>query len=150
MDQSDAKDLAEAKQVLDQTLGHLDTTSIVNHALVNGAIFWLIVGTIIIVAIYFRHKTAIERTRLLQTLAEKGQPIPAELLGSEPKAKANPVARGIVLISVGLATILFLWAMTSGLFGEKDPDTWLPFLGVFPLFIGIAYIAIGLYQRRHG
>ena len=54
------------------------------------------------------------------------------------------------MTSVGMAMILFLWAMTSGYFGEKDPDSWLPFLGVFPLFIGIAYLGIGLYQRRHG
>jgi hypothetical protein len=149
MDQSDAKDLAELNQTLNQTLGHVDATSIANHAIYNGVIFWLILGTIIIVTIYFRHKGRIERTRLLQTFVEKGLPIPPELL-SEPRAKANPIARGIMLTSSGLATILFLWSMTSGVFGEKDPDTWLPFLGVFPLFIGIAYLAIGLYQRRHG
>ncbi len=149
MDQSDAKDLAEASKILNQTLTHVDVTSIANHALYNSIFLWAMVGAVIIAAIYFRYKTRIARTRLLQTFVEKGQPIPPELLG-EAKTKANPVARGIVLISAGLATILFFWAMTSGVFGEKDPDTWIPFLGVFPLFIGIAYLSIGLYQRRHG
>ena len=150
MDQSDAQDLAALNQMVNQTLAHVDATSIANHALYNGIFLWAMIGAVIITAIYFRYKVRIERTRLLQTLAEAGRPFPAELLNGDLKTRVNPVARGIVLISVGLATILFLWAMTSGVFGEKDPDTWLPFVGVFPLFIGIAYLAIGLYQRRHG
>jgi hypothetical protein len=149
MDQ-DAKDLAALNQTLNQALTHVDATSIVNHALYTGIAFWVMIGAVIITAIYFRHKARIARTRLLQTLAETGQPIPAGLFNDDLKTKANPIARGVVLISVGLATILFLWATTSGTFGERSPDAWLPFLGAFPLFIGIAYLAIGLYQRRHG
>jgi hypothetical protein len=148
MDQSDAKDLAALNQTLNQALTHVNATSIVNHALYTGIAFWVVIGAVIITAIYFRHKAGIARTKLLQTLAETGQPIPAGLLNGDLKTRVNPIARGIVLISVGLATIVFLWAMTT--LGEKDPDTWLPFLGAFPLFIGIAYLAIGLYQRRHG
>jgi len=150
MDQSDEKVLAALNQTLNQALTHVDATSIVNHALYTGIAFWVMIGAVIITAIYFRHQGRMARTRLLQTLAEKGQPIPAGLLNGDLKTKTNPIARGIVLISVGLAAILFLWAITSGTFGEKAPDTWLPFLGAFPLFIGIAYLAIGLYQRRHG
>jgi len=127
----------------------VDATSIANHALDNTIALWILVAAVIGAFIYFRYKASIERTRLIQTLVEKGLPIPPELLAGSTK-KANPIARGMVLISVGLATSLFFWAMTSGYFGEKEPDTWLAFLGVFPLFIGIAHLAFGLYQRRHG
>ena len=149
MDQSDAKDLAEANRMLNQTLSHVDATSIANHALYNGIVLWVLVAAIIGAFIYFRYKASIERMRLLQSLVEKGLPIPPELVAGSGK-KPNPVARGMVLISVGLATSLFFWAMTSGYFGEKEPDTWLAFLGVFPLFIGIAHLAFGFYQGRHG
>lgn len=149
MDQSDAKDLAELNQMANQTLSHVDATSIANHALTNSIALWILIAAVIGAVIYFRYRTSIERIRLAQTLIEKGQPIPPELLAGNAK-KRNPVARGIMLISIGLATSLVLWTMTSGYFGEKDPDTWLPFLGAFPLFIGIAYLTIGLYQRRHG
>jgi hypothetical protein len=149
MDQSDAKDLAELNQMANQTLSHVDATSIANHALTNSIALWVLIAIVIGAIVYFRYRTSIERIRLMQSLIEKGQPIPPELLTGNAK-KRDPVARGIMLISIGLATGLFFWAMTSGYFGEKDPDSWLPFFGAFPLFIGIAYLTIGLYQRRHG
>ncbi len=156
----DQKDLADSKALLNQlnqTLqqSHLDVTSIANHAVYVGAIFWIVIGAIVIAAIYFLQKGRADRIKLLQTLAEKGQPIPPELLNEvdwgKSKGGVNYIARGIVLISIGLAMILFFLAAIGVFSGTVERDNILPpFLGAFPLFIGLAYLGIGLYQRRHG
>lgn len=151
MDPSDAKALDQLKQAVSAT--HIDFTNVANHALYTGVVFWLVIGAIVIAAIYFSHKTRTDRIRLLQTLAEKGQPIPPELLSGVDwggsKGGVNYVARGIILISIGLAMVaFFLAARFSG--GGGHSSLVAPFLGAFPLFLGLAYLGIGLYQRRHG
>lgn len=154
----DQKDLANSKALLDQlnqTLqqSHLDVTSIANHAAFVGAVFWVAIGAMVIAAIYFKHKGRADRIKLLQTLAEKGQPIPPELLSGADlgKGSVNYIARGIILISIGLAMILFLLAAVGVFSGTMERDgIAAPLLGAFPLFIGLAYLGIGLYQRRHG
>jgi hypothetical protein len=157
MDQSDAtalKALNQLSQMLSQS--HLDVTSIANHAAYVGAVFWVVIGTIVVVAIYFKQKGTADRIKLLQILAEKGQPIPPELLNGaawgKSKGSVNYIARGIILISIGLAMICFFLATIGAFTGTiKDPEEIVaPFLGAFPLFIGLAYLGIGLYQRRHG
>jgi hypothetical protein len=157
MDQKDAADSKALLDQLNQTLqqSHLDVTSITNHALYNGIVFWLVIMVIVIAAIYFKQKGNADRIKLLQTLAEKGQPIPPELLNGanwgQSKGSVNYIARGIVLISIGLAMILFFMAAVGVFSGTMERDDIVaPFLGAFPLFIGLAYLGIGLYQRRHG
>jgi hypothetical protein len=150
-DPADLKDLHQLSQLLSQA--HVDVTSIANHAVYVGAVFWVAIGAIVISAIYFRQKGRSDRIKLLQTLAEKGQPIPPELLNGADwgRGSVNYIARGIVLISIGLAMVLFFLAAVgafSGTMGRSDIVA--PFLGAFPLFIGLAYLGIGLYQRRHG
>jgi hypothetical protein len=113
-------------------------------------VFWLVIGAIAITSIYLRHQRQLSKYRLIQTLAEQGQAIPAGLF--DEQERANPrrrVEHGILLIGVGTAIALFLWAMTSGMFGEDTGPRWLPFLAAFPLLIGLAYLVVGLTQRPH-
>ena len=113
-------------------------------------IVFLVIGGVMICWLYFRSR--MHTDKVLQSLVEKGLPIPTELFRKTDTQDARAVylARGAILVSVGLAAIVFFWAMTSGNFGPRQPDVlWLPFLGIFPLFAGIACIAIGFVQRPH-
>jgi hypothetical protein len=153
MDPSDKDALHQLSQALSQ--GHIDVNSIVNHGIVVAVTFWLVIGAIVIATLFFRYKARADRMKLLQTLAEKGQPIPPELLngalGSTQTGPVNYITRGVVLVSIGLAMIVF-FAVAGGAFaGTMHGDDWAgPVLGAFPLFLGLAYLGIGVYQRRHG
>ena len=153
MDPSDKEALNHLGQLVAQT--HVDVNSLANHAFFVGGIFWLVIGAVVITAIYFTYKSRADRMKVLQTLAEKGQPIPPELLqgalGGMPSVPANYIRRGVVLSSIGLAMVVF-FAVAGGLFaGTMHGDDYAgPVLGFFPLFLGLAYLGIGVYQRRHG
>lgn len=117
-----------------------------------------------VVLIYFLHYRARMHTdTVLKDLAEKGIPIPPELFrkADTRDMRAVYLARGAILISVGLATLVFFWAMISQTFGYDyssdmakahdliPPPHYLPFLAAFPLFAGIACVIIGYLQRPH-
>jgi hypothetical protein len=112
-------------------------------------IFWLVVGASIISFLWLRAR--MHTDKVLQSLAEKGLPILPELFrrAQTQDTRAIYLARGLILISVGLATALYFWAMSSGLFSPDENKHYLPFLGAFPLFPGIACIIIGLMHRPH-
>ncbi len=102
-------------------------------------VFFAMVGAVLISFLYYRAR--MHTDNVLQSLAEKGMPIPTELFRKADRqdARAPYFARGYILLSAGLATVIFFWAVTSGSFGPRLEDRlWLPFLGVFPLFVGIA------------
>jgi hypothetical protein len=113
-------------------------------------VFFTMIGAVLIAFLYYR--AHMHTDKVLQSLAEKGMPIPTELFrkADMQSVRSQYLARGGILLSVGFATAIFFWAMTSGNFGPRLEDRlWLPFLGVFPLFGGIACIVIGISQRPH-
>ena len=72
----------------------------------------------------------------MQTLVEKGQPIPAELLQSRAGAPLRPwydLRRGIVLLAVGTGIIMFF-----GIAVGWEEGVWA--LGLIPAIIGGGYI----------
>jgi peptidoglycan/LPS O-acetylase OafA/YrhL len=117
-------------------------------------IFWVIVAVIAICAIFFRYRESVSRDRTIQTLAEKGQPIPPELIrdgyhhgyGYWGWRYRNPFRTGIILICVGIAIFL-----SSAGHRSLDPDNWHDWSlsgAVFPLMIGVALLVIGMFDRR--
>jgi len=153
MDPSDKEALHQLTDALSRN--HVDVNGIAYHALSTGIVFWLVIGSVIIAALYFRYKSRAERMKVLQALAERGQPIPPELLngtlGNAQPGPVNYITRGVILISIGAAMVVF-FAVAGGLFaGTMHGDEYAgPVLGFFPLFLGLAYLGIGVYQRRHG
>ena len=74
--------------------------------------------------------------RTVQTLVEKGQPIPPELLQSRAGAPLRPwydLRRGIVLLAVGTGIIMFF-----GIAAGWEEGVWA--LGLIPAIIGGGYI----------
>lgn len=121
-------------------------------------VLFLTVGAVLISLLYFRAR--MHTDRVLQSLAEKGLPIPTELFrkADTQDMRSRYIAWGIILIAVGLATITFFSAVIhfepgthiANANGEYDgPPLWLPFIGSFPLFTGAACLLVGWLQPKH-
>jgi len=88
----------------------------------------------------------------MEKLLDKGQTLSPELLNSisADHRHRSPLPGGIFISMVGLAIMIFFWALTggSGLWDGVGAPVWLPVLGVFPLLIGIAMLLSALLDRR--
>jgi hypothetical protein len=116
------------------------------------AIIWAAIVAIVFVASFFSYRSRASQHRMIETLAEKGQPIPPELLtvtGRRYWRYGHPVASGIYLMCVGVALAIFFWAMTGGglPFDGDHPHSWLPFIGIFPFMTGLARLLSGFFDR---
>lgn len=125
---------------------------LVFHGLDSTIIFWGAIVLIVIAANFFSYKSTASRHRMMETLAQKGQPIPPELLTSGRDRSYryhNPIQSGIFLMCVGVALAVFFWAMTGGgdYFNGEHMPSWLPFVGIFPFMVGLARFLGGLFDR---
>ena len=134
----------------------MPVTDMIAQVLGGPAIFFLMVGATIIGFFYFRSRMHTEN--VLLNLAEKGIPVPTELFrkAEVQGMRSRYIARGVVLIAVGLATVIFFGAMVHfeppvrlSAVLEVGTPLWLPFLGAFPFFAGAAYLILGLLQPKH-
>jgi hypothetical protein len=128
---------------------------------VGPSLIMAILAAPIIFFLYFRAR--MHTDTVLKELAEKGIAVPPELFrkADTSNMRTTYLARGAILISVGLATLVFFCAMISQTFGIDystnvakglgliPPPHYLPFLAAFPLFAGIACVIIGYFQRPH-
>ncbi len=115
-----------------------------------GSIFWVVVGAVLIANGFFAYQVRMARYRVMQTLAEKGQPVPVELFnGTLRKAHTGLMRAAIILICIGIALGTFFWSMTSiSIFhGPIESALWLPTLGLFPGLLGVAFLLMALLER---
>jgi len=113
------------------------------------AVLWAGVVCIVLIGNYFSYKRRESRDRLLEKLAERGQPLPPNAFAEW--RDRNSFTSSFILISMGVAVALFFWALSGGggrFTGEAGVPDWLPVLGVFPILIGIARLAGALADRR--
>jgi Domain of unknown function (DUF6249) len=124
----------------------------VTHGMSVVAIFWLAIVVIVFVSSFFRYRERTSRHRMIETLAEKGQPIPPDAFenGRDHYYRyGNSVGSGIFLMCIGVALAVFFWAMGGGgnLFDGDHMPNWLPVIGIFPFMIGLARLLGGLFDR---
>src|ERR1700744_6708053 len=103
---------------------------IVTHGdgLLISAIFWGAIVLIVFFSNFFGYRERVSRHRTIEKLAEKGQPIPPELLNGNGRRYYDNSYRagwhryslggGIYMMCVGVALFVFLWAMTTGDFNS--------------------------------
>lgn len=142
---------------------------IVTHGngLLITAIFWGAIVLIVFLSNFFGYRERTSRHRMIEKLAEKGQPIPPELLNGNGNGRyydggyrggwhRYSLAGGIYMMCVGVALFVFLWAMTTGDFngffgGDNDfhwsGPGWLPFVGIFPFMIGFSRVLAYFFDR---
>ena len=82
----------------------------------------------------FRQKRIMHDT--IRLLAEKGQPIPTELLIEKPLPRSD-LRRGVVLCALGAGLIVFFLCVSREVWG----------IGAIPLFLGIGYLVAWRIQR---
>ena len=117
-------------------------------------VVWLVIAVIAIAAIVFRFLTEASRHHTMRVLAEKGHQIPPEIFTGNSAAYYRTAASfrgGIILMCIGVAAGVFFWALTSdsGMFRGPIPGiSWLPVLGIIPFMLGVALVAIALFERR--
>jgi hypothetical protein len=128
------------------------------HHLSLIVVFWLAIVALVFFGSFFRYLERTSRHRMIERLAEKGQPIPPEFMSS-PRDEVrrhlhyryrHPIQSGIQLMCVGIALSVFMWAMTGGgnLFpAEHGVPNWLVFVGIFPFMLGLARVLGGLFDR---
>lgn len=111
------------------------------------------IAALVIVPRYFK---SVERQKMAETVRvaiEKGQPLPNELIDAlssnvrTPGLPASPqrdLRTGIIWMGVGIGLAGMGFAISF-----EEPDALFPFLGIaaFPIFIGLAFIALGLLNK---
>jgi len=110
-------------------------------------------ASLFIVPRYFK---SIERQKMADTLRaaiEKGQPLPGEVIDAMssnvrspglPPSPQRDLRTGIIWMGVGLGC-----ASLGLMMSYEEPDALFPFLGLasFPIFVGLAFVVLGLLNR---
>ena len=116
----------------------------------------IVFGSIASLFIVPRYFKSLERQKMAETLRvaiEKGQPLPTEVIDAmssnvrSPGLPASPqrdLRTGIIWMGVGIGVGAF-----GAVLSFEEPDALFPFLAfaTFPVFIGLAFIALGLLNR---
>jgi hypothetical protein len=121
-----------------------------SNVLNDDTVFWTAIAVIACVAIFFSYRERASRHRMIETLAEKGQPIPPELLGKRWAPESGHTAQsGIYLICSGIALAVFFWGLTGwgNPFDPQHEASWLPVIGIFPFMMGVARILGSFFDR---
>ena len=86
---------------------------------------------------YFGFSKSRMQHRTIRMLAEKGQPIPAELLAPPAPAvrQRSDLRRGIILAMIGIALIICF-----GAWNDWEGGAWA--IGVIPFVIGLGYLLV--------
>jgi len=105
-----------------------------------GIVFLTIFGApVLIVAfiMYFGFSKSRMQHRTIRMLAEKGQPIPAEILAPPTPAvrQRSDMRRGIVLVMIGVGIMICF-----GAWSDWEGGSWA--LGVIPFVIGLGYLLV--------
>ena len=92
---------------------------------------------IVAVIMYFGFSKSRMQHRTVRMLAEKGQPIPAELLAPPTPhvRQRSDMRRGIVLVMVGIALMICF-----GAWNDWEGGAWA--IGVIPFVIGLGYLLV--------
>jgi hypothetical protein len=136
------------------------------NGLLISLVFWGAIVLIVFISNFFGYRERTSRHRAIETLAEKGQPIPPELLGRNGGRDfydsgyrgwhRYSLSGGIYLMCVGVALFVFLWALTTGSFnaffgGGPDSDFvapgFLPYVAIFPFMIGLSRVLAYFFDR---
>jgi sterol desaturase/sphingolipid hydroxylase (fatty acid hydroxylase superfamily) len=117
-------------------------------------VFWAAIVLIVFVISFFRYRERASHHRMVETLAEKGQTIPPEMLSGNDNFDrsmryGNVIGSGIFLMCIGVALAVFFWALGGGgnFFNGTGVPNWLPVIGIFPFMTGLARVIGYLVER---
>jgi len=128
--------------------------------MVLGVVFWVFVGSIILVPVYLKYQ---DRQRMHETLRiafEKGQPVPPELITAlqsniaprRPATAESDLRRAIILIAVGLGLCGLGYGLWYGLMSVNDIAAYVTGgsvagAGAIPGLVGVAHLVLWATRR---
>ena len=122
------------------------------EAIVIVGIIFGSITAVILVPFWLRSQERIRVQETLRAAIESGQPMPTEVMENAARnvdlrptpSPARDLRTGIIWLGVGLGI-----AAMGAAIGFDDPDATMPFLGfaAFPIFIGLAFIALSFVNR---
>jgi predicted permease len=116
------------------------------------AIIFGSIAAVIIVPFYLRSQERMRVQETLRAAIESGQPMPTEMMENAARninirpapSPSRDLRTGIIWLGVGLGFI----AMGVAL-GYEEPESTIPMIAcaAFPVFIGLAFIALSFLNR---
>jgi len=110
------------------------------------------IAAVIIVPFYLRSQERIRVQETLRAAIESGQPMPTEMMETAARninirpapSPARDLRTGIIWLGVGLGFVAMGVAM-----GYEEPDSTIPMIAIaaFPIFIGLAFVALSFINR---
>jgi hypothetical protein len=119
------------------------------------AIIFGSIAAVFIVPFYIRSQERIRIQETLRAAIEKGQPLPTEMMATMETAARNVNLRaapspsrdlrtGIIWLGIGLGFAAMGFAL-----GYEEPEATMPMIAcaAFPVFIGLAFVALSFINR---
>ncbi|THD63829.1 DUF6249 domain-containing protein [Phenylobacterium sp.] len=110
------------------------------------------IAAVIIVPFWLRSQERIRVQETLRAAIESGQPMPTEVMENAARnvdlrptpSPARDLRTGIIWLGVGLGFVMLGVAL-----GFEDPDSTMPLIAcaAFPIFIGLAFIALSFINK---
>jgi hypothetical protein len=93
---------------------------------------WSFFLILISIPFYFNHKKIKQRQLIINSLIEKGQQIPEELIAPSSKSVRSDFHKGVILIALGVSVVIVLLSL------KIANNFWT--IGLIPMLIGISYL----------
>lgn len=112
-------------------------------------VFWLVIGVIAVAGVIGNSYRASQKNALIESLIEKGQPIPPQLFDSrKPYDWRGFMIGGVILTAAGVALAIFFTALVTWQVQDAD-QRFLPFISAFPITLGAACLLIARYLKNN-
>ena len=101
--------------------------------------FWIFIAIIVVSSMLFSYLKSRSRDDAIRDLAQRGQPIPAEMFRPTSRSRGGLLIGGLVMLFIGIALSAFMWAGRAGVpnFGN---EAFPALVGLFPGGIGLALL----------
>ena len=113
--------------------------------------FWVFLAAIIFFGSLFGYLKSRSRDRAISDIAQRGQPVPAELFDLTPQtSRAGLLVGGLVMLFIGIALAAVGWSLAQSHQSPAGSEL----VGLFPGGIGLAllisYFVIGRCRNEAG
>ena len=113
---------------------------------------FIMIAAIVIIPDYFKSQERQKMADTLRAAIERGEPVPPEVFnaissnGKQPPSPGRDLRTGIIWLGVAIGIAGFGIAL-----GFQEPDATYPLIAcaAFPGFIGLAFIVLGLINRKN-
>lgn len=115
-----------------------------------GVVFWLVIGAVAVAGVLGNSYAASKKNALIESLIEKGQPIPPQLFeGRKPYDWRGFMVGGVILLAAGVGLAIFFTALITWQV-QGEGERFLPFISAFPITLGVACLLIARYLKNNG